>query len=265
VVVASGYNMTVLSDFFLAITAMFSLPLSVSFTVAGLFCYAVLLGLEPPVLRALIMVSFTMLGMLLGRRKSPLRALLFSGCLLLFIKPRLLNSISFQLSFTATLGLVVLATPLKEFLSIILDSIGKLLPQTKKISLFNFLQIADSLSSTVAATLFVFPILAYYFGNFSFISFAANTFLLWSTPATMFLGIFAVIALPFSKVLFRLLLWCTWPFLKIFNLGAQLFAKIPLKINFKFTRVSVFVYYIILFALCAGFLNFLAVKKNAKA
>jgi len=282
VVVASGYNMTVLSGFLLAVTSPFSLHLSVFLSVVGLFFYALLLGFSPPVLRAFLMVTLTMLGLLLGRKKDSLRVLIACGIFMIFLNPGLLNSISFQLSFMATLGLVVLALPLEKTLTSIFKSIKlKVIrgadssagsPSNDLISyvvaffsyVFEILQIGENTSSTISASVFVFPILSFYFGEFSLISFVANTVLLWLTPPGMLIGVASVLAIPFSGVFSKVLAWCAWPFLKAFNLGAKFFSLLPLTIKFRFSSASVLVYYFFLLLVCATFWNFWGKKKNGE-
>ena len=80
---------------------------------AGLvvWAYAVLSGLDPPVVRAAIMGSLFLVQGLLGRGMRGLTALLLAGAAMLLIDPHLFSSLSFQLSFTAMAG-VILGLPL---------------------------------------------------------------------------------------------------------------------------------------------------------
>ncbi len=73
--------------------------------------YAVLSGLDPPVVRAAIMGSLFLAQGLLGRGIRGLTALLLAGAVMVAIDPALLSSLSFQLSFTAMAG-VILGLPL---------------------------------------------------------------------------------------------------------------------------------------------------------
>lgn len=80
---------------------------------AGLvvWAYAVLSGLDPPVVRAAIMGSLFLVQGLLGRGMRGLTALLLAATVMLLIDPHLFSSLSFQLSFTAMAG-VILGLPL---------------------------------------------------------------------------------------------------------------------------------------------------------
>ncbi len=76
--------------------------------------YTILVGASPSVVRAAIMGSISMIGVLIGRKNSGLNAAYFTAGCMLVLNPFLLKSISFQLSFAATLGLVMYASYLHE-------------------------------------------------------------------------------------------------------------------------------------------------------
>lgn len=72
------------------------------------WCYALLTGLSPSVLRATMMISFLLLGSLLRRKGNTLNSIAASAFVLLVIRPDNLFSIGFQLSYAAVLGIVLL-------------------------------------------------------------------------------------------------------------------------------------------------------------
>jgi len=91
-----------------------SIRLSLSFGV--IFAYLGLVGPEPSVLRASVMVAAVLIGYLLGRRVPPLEALSLAVVLLLVFQPSLSMDFGFALSALATWGLLVLAPKLVEVL-----------------------------------------------------------------------------------------------------------------------------------------------------
>ena len=91
-----------------------SIRLSLSFGV--IFAYLGLVGTEPSVLRASVMVAAVLIGFLLGRRVPPLEALSFAVVVLLVYQPSLSMDFGFALSALATWGLLVLAPKLVEVL-----------------------------------------------------------------------------------------------------------------------------------------------------
>lgn len=76
--------------------------------------YLALVGPEPSVLRASVMVSLVLIGINLGRRVNPIDALALSVILLLIFDPRLAVDYGFALSVLATLGILVLAPKFVE-------------------------------------------------------------------------------------------------------------------------------------------------------
>jgi competence protein ComEC len=74
--------------------------------VGGVWAYALLVGLEPPVTRAALVATGALLAARVGRRPDLLTLLALSGALMVAVEPDVLWSLSFQLSFAASLGLV---------------------------------------------------------------------------------------------------------------------------------------------------------------
>ncbi len=91
-----------------------SIRLSLSFGVIS--AYLGLVGPEPSVLRASVMVAAVLVGFLLGRRVPPLEALSLAVVVLLVHQPSLSMDFGFVLSALATWGLLVLAPKLVEVL-----------------------------------------------------------------------------------------------------------------------------------------------------
>ncbi|MGC9503022.1 ComEC/Rec2 family competence protein [Baaleninema sp.] len=79
---------------------------------ATLLLYVGLVGFQPSVLRAALMGLAGLLGLATRRRVNPVGALLVAATLLLLVNPLWIRDLGFQLSFLATLGLVVTVPPL---------------------------------------------------------------------------------------------------------------------------------------------------------
>ena len=76
-------------------------------SVSVVWGYALLSGLDPPVVRAAIMGSLVLAQAVVGRGTRGLTALAFAGAMMVMIQPGLLGNLSFQLSFTAMAGVIV--------------------------------------------------------------------------------------------------------------------------------------------------------------
>ena len=81
-----------------------------------IFAYLGLVGPEPSVLRASVMVGVVLLGFMLGRRVPPIEALSLAVVILLVYEPSLSMDYGFALSALATIGLLVLAPKFVEVL-----------------------------------------------------------------------------------------------------------------------------------------------------
>ncbi|HET7292489.1 MAG TPA: DNA internalization-related competence protein ComEC/Rec2, partial [Vicinamibacteria bacterium] len=84
--------------------------------VVALSAYAALVGSDPPVVRAAVMASFLVLGRGLELDGEAANLLGLAAILLLLWRPSDVADPGFQLSFVATLGLVLLSAPLRSLL-----------------------------------------------------------------------------------------------------------------------------------------------------
>ena len=78
------------------------------FTMVALWGYALLTGMSPSVVRAVIMASFVTMGKLAGRFVSPLNSLCGAALAILLLQPVALFMPGFQLSFLAVAGILTL-------------------------------------------------------------------------------------------------------------------------------------------------------------
>jgi competence protein ComEC len=210
----SGQNMAIIAGIVLSVaTRLFGKhrPTYFILTLAILWLYALLAGMSAPVLRAVIMVSIYLLGIYLGRQRSGLTATVFSAAVMIAINPNILWQISFQLSFAAVLGLILLTPIFQDWLS--------RLRMPKVVS--------DSLAVGLGAILATLPLTAYYFGYTSLVTLPATFFASLVLPAiimiTAAVAIIGLVWLPAAQVVG----WIDWILLKYFILVVQGFAAIP--------------------------------------
>ncbi|MBN1643962.1 MAG: ComEC/Rec2 family competence protein, partial [Dehalococcoidales bacterium] len=168
---------------------------------AAIWIYAVLTGMSPPVVRSAIMVSLFLAADLLGRQKSALTALSFAAAAMVAITPQLLRDASFQLTFTATLGMVLIAPRLQ---SLGRRAVGKIFG-TEGFFSSTAGWISDNFFVTLGVTLAVLPLLTYYFGFVSLVGTLATLLVLPALPALIVTGALAgtvgIFALPVGQVL----------------------------------------------------------------
>ncbi|MEO1002694.1 MAG: ComEC/Rec2 family competence protein [Cyanobacteria bacterium J06638_7] len=113
---ASGFHLSVLLGAVLPLARR--LPRAPRLLLAGgtLGLFVLLAGMQPSVLRAVLMAAIALLLLEWGQRGRPLAILLTSALLLLLIWPRWLADVGFQLSVVATAALVVSAGPVERTL-----------------------------------------------------------------------------------------------------------------------------------------------------
>lgn len=126
--------------------------------------YALAVGATPSVLRATLMGELMLGAVLAGRPGSALGAVLLAGAALTAWQPLSIDDVAFQLSFAATIGIVVLAGPLAERLR----APYGLLPEGLAATL------AEQSAVTIAASVAVLPVIAAIFGRVSIVSLPAN-------------------------------------------------------------------------------------------
>lgn len=132
--------------------------------------YTLLTGLQVPIIRAAIMFGLASLGKLFGRDLDGAWVLILTAGVMLLVNPSWLTSVSFQLSFLATFGVIVVAPIILERL--------KLLPQF----------ISVDLAVTLAAQIMVMPVIAANFHQISLVGLIANLLVLWTIPFIMITG-----------------------------------------------------------------------------
>ena len=153
--------------------------------IAFLFCLCELTGQQPPVRRAAIMLSFFLIAGIGRDRTTSLNLLFLSALIILGINPKSLFELSFQLSFTAVLGIITIY----PFLY-------------KSISLNNYFlnKIWQLVCLSIAAQTFTFPLTIYYFNQFPLLFALSSIVAILCATIAIYGGIVALIILPFSHV-----------------------------------------------------------------
>ena len=185
--------------------------------------FVLMTGASPSVIRAALMLGLLLLAPLLKEENDPPTSLAFAGLLILLVNPRAVANISFQLSFAAVAGLLLVTPPLLERF--------RAAPPVKRIetrrgsarlprplnallvrvprALVRFL--CASTAATLGALCFSAPIAALYFGSMPVYAVLTNllvlplaTLCLEGALLTLGLGLFSDAAGAF---LGRLLAW----------------------------------------------------------
>jgi competence protein ComEC len=142
--------------------------------------FAFLTGLEPSVLRAVFTAGIALAVTAGGRTSDGIRVAAFAFIGLVLTSPELLLHPGFQLSFGATLGLIVWARPLAERVERFLPA-GKIGRAT-----------AFCVATTLSAQAAVAPLLAWHFGRVPALGGVANLVVAPLAPVVMLGGAFTL-------------------------------------------------------------------------
>ena len=135
-----------------------------------IWLYALVAGMTPSVAREAIMGSVYLAALALGRHRSVLPALGLAAAVMVALDPRVLWSVSFQLSFAAMGGIAALAEPIGYWLK---SRLGvEPAPGTAAMSVRPLM--VDIVAMTVAATVATLPLVAFYFERVSLIGLPAT-------------------------------------------------------------------------------------------
>ena len=167
-------------------------------TIPLLLFYMVMVGMSPSVVRACIMQIFLLIAPLF-RRGSLAAALL----VILLCNPFAAASVSLQLSFSATLGMVLLSPRLYKLLTGWYK--GKCRPLRTALCF-----VAANLSATLSAVVFTAPLTAWYFRIFVLVA-PLSSLLAVSAAGWSFMAAFVTVLLGFVWLpLASLLGWISW-------------------------------------------------------
>lgn len=172
-------------------------------TIPLLLFYMVMVGMSPSVVRACIMQIFLLIAPLFRRGSDPLTSLAAALLVILLCNPFAAASVSLQLSFSATLGMVLLSPRLYKLLTGWYK--GKCRPLRTALCF-----VAANLSATLSAVGFTAPLTAWYFRIFVLVAPLSS---LLAVPAAgwSFMAAFVTVLLGFVWLpLASLLGWISW-------------------------------------------------------
>jgi competence protein ComEC len=161
VVAISGWHVAIVAGVISALLAGLSRRRRSVLLVVAIGIYALLAGGAPSVVRASLMASVVLLARESGRRGQAAAALGLAVLVMLLVDPSVVGEVGFQLSVTATFGLLCWATPLGEWLR---AHTPRAIPGW----------LLDTLAVSLAAQAATLPLVLLHFGRLSLVAPAAN-------------------------------------------------------------------------------------------
>lgn len=159
--------------------------------------FVLLVGAPPSAVRAGIMAALYLGATQLGRLTQAWRLLLAAAVIMLLVQPYILTTVSFQLSFTAVLGIILFKPWIDTGLAWVPWS-----------------GVRDLASVSLAAQLTTWPLIAYTFEQVSVVGIVANLIAVPVLPTVMVLGVGFLLVGWASTLLAKALLWPAWVVLR---------------------------------------------------
>lgn len=170
-------------------------------TVCAVLLYALVTGLPPSVVRAAMMCAIAIWGRLGNTQGEGLNSLGLAALVILIFRPQDLFDVGFQLSFSATAGILIFYRPIRAWL-----------PRAAAGGLAQWLWAPIAVS--VAAQVATLPFVLTYFGLLSIVSILANLVVVPLMAAAVALGLLGVIVFHVSAPVASLLNGANWVVLK---------------------------------------------------
>ncbi len=151
------------------LTALIGYPVVIAFVV--------MTGASPSACRAAVMQGMLLAAPLLRRESDPLTTLGAAALVLLLENPWAIASVSFQLSFAAMLGLIVLGSPMQQ----------RLFMKHPRMGTFSR-YLVSGVTASVSTTMMTLPLTVFYFGLVSLVAVPVNLTVLWAVTWIFMLG-----------------------------------------------------------------------------
>ncbi len=208
-----------------------------------MFGYSLLTGFSPSVVRAGIMAVTVYLIYALERQPKSLNVLSFAVLMMIVFDPPIIYSPAFQMSASSVFGIIIFYQVFRTNLNLLTKSKSPIVQY-----------IINSTSVTLAASIMVSPIVAYYFKVFSIISPLANLLVI---PLLSLAMIFAIITVVLSFIYFPMAIWYANSANILVNLSMEI-NRIAVEIPYSYLSdnnvliISMLISIVMLYALTAN-------------
>ncbi len=210
IIVLSGSNVTIVAQAILTLTRRFPKIISIPLSIFAIICFALMTGNSATIIRASAMVSLSVVAGVARREYSIPRALVLVAFIVAFINPALVPyDPAFQLSFLATLGLVIFT----DFF----DRAFRRVP--------DFLAIKETLTASLATQIIITPFMMYLMGQVSLVSLLVNGIVVPMVPYVMMTGSIMVALSWVTNLFAPLLVAGTYFLLNVMITTADFFSR----------------------------------------
>jgi competence protein ComEC len=229
--------------YFLRLVRVPKIPLTL-ITLFSIFIFANLVNNEPPVVRAGIMASVALLGILLYKDLEVRNLVSFAALVILFFYPPFLFDVSFQLSFACVFGLVLIVPNLALVVSKYVDRSHK--------NLWRWIIYPGLVS--LAVEMAVIPFLAYYFNLIPLVTIVANLLVVPLAGLSVMLSCVTLFSALFSHLLAHIFSASNWLCLDLTLRLTNFFSALPIaKLRMSSPSIfSILLYYLFVWLLLSS-------------
>ena len=176
-IAVSGTHLAIIAGILSLIFKHFSIIGKTYFVLIFCFIYAMMIGVSPSILRALVGLVLMMTIKYFGRNVSVYRVMTIIVCTCLIIRPEFVKQIGFWLSVLAYFSIIKIVPITTRYFYGSIEDLKDLYHGP------GFL--AKSLISSTVISVITLPISLYFFGKFTWLSILANIILLPTLPIVM--------------------------------------------------------------------------------
>jgi competence protein ComEC len=223
VIAVSGFKISILAGVFVTLFGrIFGARRGAILAILRIAFYTFLVGVNDAAVRAALMVTLALFAEQIGQRTQGLNTLAFVAALMALWNPLVLWDAGFQISFFATLGLILYMEPLQRTTESLL---ARYFPQwnTQQVIIY----VLYYFLLTLAVQLTTIPIMAYQFKQIPLIALIASPSITPAQPLVRMLGGLAVILSFIFFSLGQLVAWIGWPLTAYTIRVVELFDRVP--------------------------------------
>jgi competence protein ComEC len=223
IIAISGFNITIIAGIFAGLSRrLVGARHATWVAIAGVLVYTLFVGGSAAVVRAAIMGIIYLLGKHAGRSTFAPASLAAAALVMTALNPFTLWDVGFQLSFAATVGLILYTDPLERGAVRLL---ARLTSEDQAERVVGWL--SEALLVTTAAQITTLPISMAYFQRLSLVTLLTNCMILPAQSAVMVLGGLATLSGLVWLPLGRVLGWIAWLPLTYTIEVVRLTARVP--------------------------------------
>jgi competence protein ComEC len=224
IIAISGFNIAIVGGAIGSLTKRFLGRYRAALvSIFAIVVYTLWVGADASVVRAAIMGTVSLIAIIAGRQTYALASLAAAALLMTLWNPSVLWDVGFQLSFAASLGLILLVRPWEGGVRALLS---RWLTEERAAALVRLL--SGPLFVSMAAQLAVWPITLFHFRRLSLISPLTNFLIIPAQPPVMVLGGIATILGSLHPLLGQPVAWVAWLFPAYTIAVVQFTSRFPL-------------------------------------